>query len=111
MMRKISHKLKVLLLLFVQASIQAHTHNSKNHHLSFKHSSETTMPGVSSICNSIQDIIGTDAGNRGMKSLIVLGDLEKAANAIASLEIPSTVVILSGFPCCVNESPPTETDG
>ena len=23
----------------------------------------------------------------------------------------STVIVLSGFPCCVNESPPTETDG
>jgi hypothetical protein len=81
----------------------------------------------SSTYDAIQDIIGTDAGNRGMKSLIVPGDLRAAAEIIAALEVqggggggPSSssssssvgvVVILSGFPCCVKESPPTETDG
>jgi hypothetical protein len=73
----------------------------------------------SSTYDAIQDIIGTDAGNRGMKSLIVPGDLRAAAEIIAALEVdlqgggPSVgvVVILSGFPCCVKESPPTETDG
>lgn len=60
---------------------------------------------------SLQDVIGTDAGDRGMKSLIVPGDLEKAAKVVAQLSIPSTVLVLSGFPCCVNESPPSETDG
>ncbi len=61
--------------------------------------------------NTIQDIIGTDAGDRGMKPLIVPGDLEKAAKVVAELHVPSTVIVLSGFPCCVNESPPSETDG
>jgi hypothetical protein len=61
--------------------------------------------------DSIQDIIGTDAGNRGMKSLIVPGDLRKASNILATLAAPSVVLVLSGFPCCVAESPPTETDG
>ena len=61
--------------------------------------------------DAIQDIIGKDAGNRGMKPLIVPGDLEKSAKAVLNLLTPSTVVVLSGFPCCVNESPPTETDG
>jgi hypothetical protein len=46
-----------------------------------------------------------------MKSLIVPGDLEKAAVVVAGLAVPSTVIVLSGFPCCVNESPPSETDG
>ena len=59
----------------------------------------------------IQEIIGTDAGNRGMKPLIVPGDLEKSAKTVVKLSIPSNVIILSGFPCCVHESPPTETDG
>jgi len=59
----------------------------------------------------IQDIIGTDAGDRGMKPLIVPGDLQKAAECLADLTPPSTVVVLSGFPCCVTHSPPTETDG
>jgi hypothetical protein len=67
---------------------------------------------AASVYDGIQGIIGTDAGNRGMKSLIVPGDLQKAAEIIiGSLQVPSTVIVLSGFPCCVNESPPTETDG
>jgi hypothetical protein len=61
--------------------------------------------------DALQDIIGTDAGDRGMKSLIVPGDLRKASSIFANLVPPSHVVILSGFPCCVHESPPTETDG
>jgi len=89
--------------------------------------------------DNIQDIIGTDAGNRGMKSLIVPGDLEKAAEILGTLHhgpgsgpppdyssllklsssswssppptLSKVVLILSGFPCCINETPPTETDG
>ena len=64
-----------------------------------------------SIYDEIQAIIGTDVGDRGMKSLIVPGDLEMAAKTLGTLESPSHIIILSGFPCCVNESPPTETDG
>lgn len=60
---------------------------------------------------ALQEVIGRDAGNRGMKSLIVPGDLEKAAIVVAGLAVPSTLIVLSGFPCCVNESPPSETDG
>ncbi|KAL3944855.1 MAG: hypothetical protein SGBAC_001057 [Bacillariaceae sp.] len=66
---------------------------------------------LSKTCASLQDVIGTDAGNRGMKCLIVPGDLENAAIAVASLPPKSTVVVLSGFPCCVTHDPPTETDG
>eukprot|EP00980_Cylindrotheca_fusiformis_P014343 scaffold3827_cov179-Cylindrotheca_fusiformis.AAC.7 len=92
-------------------STYAHIPNFKSQNN--RNSLRTTMSPnqITSICDSLQDIIGTDAGNRGMKCLIVRGDLEKAALLIASLTAPSTVVILSGFPCCVNESPPTETDG
>jgi len=35
----------------------------------------------------------------------------EASRILAELPVPSTVLVLSGFPCCVNESPPTETDG
>jgi len=65
----------------------------------------------SNIYNDIQAIIGTDAGDRGMKSLIVQGDLESAGKTLGTLEPSSHVIVLSGFPCCVNENPPTETDG
>ena len=60
---------------------------------------------------TIESIIGTDAGDRGMKALIVPNDLHQAAITLTSLPNKSFVVILSGFPCCVNHSPPTETDG
>jgi D-glutamate cyclase len=81
----------------------------------------------------IQAIIGTDAGNRGMKALIVPGDLLQAAkifvhhssscgvansnsntsssDATARRQRRPVLVVLSGFPCCVEHTPPTETDG
>jgi hypothetical protein len=59
---------------------------------------------------NIQDVIGTDAGDRGMKALIVPGDLYEASKILSALP-KGIVLVLSGFPCCVNESPPTETDG
>lgn len=74
-------------------------------------SSESKSTDMPNGYDAIQDVIGTDAGNRGMKALIVPGDLEKAAKLVAGLSVPSTVIVLSGFPCCVNESPPSETDG
>jgi len=59
----------------------------------------------------LQDIIGADAGGRGMKNLIVPGDLYRASRLLGRLAPDSTSVILSGFPCCVQHEPPTETDG
>lgn len=55
-----------------------------------------------------------------MESLIVKGDLLQGAVTLARLGVTKpkerqrqqhNVVILSGFPCCVRETPPTETDG
>lgn len=60
---------------------------------------------------TIESIIGTDAGDRGMKALVVPGDLYQAAVTFTSLQPNSNVIILSGFPCCVENTPPTETDG
>jgi D-glutamate cyclase len=75
----------------------------------------------------LQDIIGTDAGGRGMKALIFPGDLFEAAKIFVRHSVLSnnsvtaertagtttmtTLVVLSGFPCCVDHTPPTETDG
>ena len=59
----------------------------------------------------LQDIIGTDAGNRGMKALIVPGDLEEASRIFGQQPKSNTIILLSGFPCCVHDTPPTETDG
>jgi Domain of unknown function (DUF4392) len=65
----------------------------------------------------IEDIISNDLGGRGISSLIVPGDLLVAGHLLASLQNSksaahkTTVLVLSGFPCCVHEQPPTETDG
>ena len=67
-------------------------------------------PDIEKSIHSMQDVVGTDAGARGMKALIVDGDLLAASRSFGMLE-PSHVIVLTGFPCCVNESPPTETDG
>lgn len=63
------------------------------------------------LIRKLQAIIGTDAGNRGMKELIVQDDLFHAAQSFAKMQASQQVVILSGFPCCVQYTPPTETDG
>jgi hypothetical protein len=55
-------------------------------------SSSTTTR--SNVHDKIQAIIGTDAGDRGMKSLIVPGDLEKAAEILGKLCPPSNVLVL-----------------
>lgn len=59
---------------------------------------------------TIESIIGKDEGGRGMESLIVPGDLLDGATRLARLT-EAHVIVLSGFPCCVNSDPPTETDG
>lgn len=76
-------------------------------------SDSTTINAIAeATVNRLQEIIGTDVGGRGMKVLIVPNDLVEASRILASLPTPgSLVLILTGFPCCVNETPPTETDG
>lgn len=69
------------------------------------------MTTSATIYDKIQAIIGTDAGDRGMKPLIVPGDLALAGTTLAELPAGSKVIVLSGFPCCVTQNPPTETDG
>ncbi len=63
------------------------------------------------LIQKLQAIIGTDAGQRGMQALIVPDDLQHAAECLAQMKPSQQIVILSGFPCCVQHTPPTETDG
>lgn len=104
------------------------THNNNNNHKfgisglasSNKNSSlmsldnndndDLTEDVKSGICQ-IESIIGQDDGGRGMKSLIVPGDLKNGAMCLCRLKPGSTVLVLSGFPCCVTHEIPTETDG
>lgn len=101
------------------------TRNNKNTKEFMLGESTNPFPPTSSQSRAkiqkIESIIGQDEGNRGMKALIVSGDLEKAATVLTNLkllqksskntEVPPHVLILSGFPCCVDQNPPTETDG
>ena len=75
-------------------------------------------PDITNSINKIDDLITTDAGGRGMKHLVVPGDLLASAEILARLKPKSfssdskpNVIILTGFPCCVEHSPPMETDG
>jgi hypothetical protein len=92
-------------------------------------SSSSSSPPHNLLYDQIQSIIGTDAGDRGMRDLIVPGDLQAAAEILVVPQHNTTTtttttiiindprptrknaIILSGFPCCVSEVPPTETDG
>lgn len=79
----------------------------------------TTLPPAIASIGKINDLITTDAGGRGMKHLVVPEDLLAAAEILSRLKPkhPSSknekarVIILTGFPCCVDHSPPMETDG
>jgi hypothetical protein len=99
------------------SSSSTRTHLSLSHYNNKKYNHHRTLTmstaNTDSTLDSLQDIIGTDAGNRGMKSLIVPGDFPRASEILGKLTPVENkqVVVLSGFPCCVNESPPTETDG
>eukprot|EP00568_Trieres_chinensis_P004113 CAMPEP_0183296382 /NCGR_PEP_ID=MMETSP0160_2-20130417/3961_1 /TAXON_ID=2839 ORGANISM="Odontella Sinensis, Strain Grunow 1884" /NCGR_SAMPLE_ID=MMETSP0160_2 /ASSEMBLY_ACC=CAM_ASM_000250 /LENGTH=350 /DNA_ID=CAMNT_0025457989 /DNA_START=77 /DNA_END=1129 /DNA_ORIENTATION=- len=69
------------------------------------------------VVSSIEAIISKDEGGRGMESLVVEGDLLQSAQLLSRLVprrgdcLKAHVIILSGFPCCVDQDPPTETDG
>ena len=68
----------------------------------------TRLSRYLSFCSRIDDIISKDPGSRGIQHLRVRNDLAAAGLSFAR---SNGVVVLTGFPCRVNSSPPTETDG
>jgi hypothetical protein len=60
------------------------------------------------VCARLEAIAGQDVGKRGVGALLIPGDLANAGLAFARA---SSVVILTGFPCLLSQTPPTETDG
>jgi D-glutamate cyclase len=74
---------------------------------------------VETAIHKMQEIVGTDIGNRGMMALICPGDLLEASKVLANLKVTTdaskrrkkNIIILSGFPCCIHDVPPTESDG
>lgn len=60
------------------------------------------------LCAGIQAIVCRDIGSRGIAQLMLPAQLQRAAQ---NFVLAPSVVILTGFPCRVTASPPTETDG
>lgn len=62
------------------------------------------------VVHQLAALVAHDVGGRGSAHLVQAGDMWRAALALA---LPSTrkVMVTTGFPCCVTEAPPTETDG
>lgn len=60
------------------------------------------------ICTKIQEVVGRDPGKRGITPLIRQNALAQAA--LNFINAPS-IAVLTGFPCRVVSSPPSETDG
>jgi len=100
--------------LFAMADANMHNNNNNNNN-----NRPAASGAVANAIATIESIIGKDEGGRGMEGLIVPGDLLDGATLLARLTPISRdddnrqahVVILSGFPCCVDSDPPTETDG
>ena len=76
---------------------------------------EAVSEGASVAISHIESIISRDEGGRGIGSLVCRGDLLEAARTLSRLSprrpghTVARVLILSGFPCCVDRDPPTET--
>lgn len=62
----------------------------------------------SSLVRSLEERVQRDEGKRGIAALITPHQLYPAA---MSLLQQRSIAILSGFPCLIDENPPTETDG
>jgi len=60
---------------------------------------------------ALEAAVQRDEGGRGLVDLVLpAGELEAAARALY-LAPPGPVAILTGFPCMLDHTPPTETDG
>jgi hypothetical protein len=68
-----------------------------------------TKDNVQVLVDKMEELVQVDEGRRGIKEIILpAGELYNAALDLANAH---TVVIITGFPCLLNNTPPTETDG
>jgi D-glutamate cyclase len=68
-----------------------------------------TKDNVQVLVDKMEELVQVDEGRRGIKEIILpAGELYNAAMDLANAH---TVVIITGFPCLLNNTPPTETDG
>ena len=56
----------------------------------------------------LEALIAADPGGRGIAHITLPGQLRAAARAFAAA---TSVLVLTGFPCRVGDTPPTESDG
>ena len=68
----------------------------------------TRLSRYLSFCSRVDDLISLDPGSRGIQHLRVRNDLAAAGLTFVRSQ---GVLVLSGFPCRINSTPPTETDG
>jgi hypothetical protein len=70
----------------------------------------TNTSSTAVVIAALEAAIQRDEGNRGLADLVLpAGELETAASAL--YHAPGPIAILTGFPCMLDHTPPTETDG
>lgn len=75
----------------------------------FQEKEEKEKSIILSKINEIEERIQRDEGNRGIKEILLpQGELYNAAK---SLLPKKRIAIITGFPCLLDYTPPTETDG
>lgn len=71
-----------------------------------------TSISTTAVIAALEAAIKRDEGGRGLADLILpAGELEAAARALYQAAPDGPVAILTGFPCMLDHTPPTETDG
>ena len=63
---------------------------------------------LSAVTAALEAVISNDVGQRGIGAITLPHQLLPAAAAFLAA---NAVLVLTGFPCRLNDSPPTETDG
>ena len=63
---------------------------------------------IAAAISRIEAAVQRDEGKRGIGPLCLSGELKRAADRIINAK---RIVIITGFPCLLDYSPPTETDG
>lgn len=68
-----------------------------------------SRPDVELIVRQMEQLVQRDEGKRGIADIALPpGELCAAATALCASQ---RVAVLTGFPCCIDNTPPTETDG
>lgn len=76
------------------------------------HTQSMTSTSSTTVIAALEAAVQRDEGGRGLVDLVLPpGELEAAARALYHAPNDGPVAILTGFPCMLDHTPPTETDG